>query len=111
MGGGLGASPPEVFVWPVSLADAQRILGTNSVAAAEQTAAEEARGAGVVRFTVLVTATVAEETDLVEAERIVRARAGEARLHLRRMSGSQAAAFTAGLPAGVVLPVHASIPF
>ena len=81
------------------------------VAAAEQTAAEEARGAGVVRFTVLVTATVAEETDLVEAERIVRARAGEARLHLRRMSGSQAAAFTAGLPAGVVLPTHASIPF
>jgi len=81
------------------------------VAAAEQTAAEEARGAGVVRFTVLVTATVADEAQLGEAERIIKARAGEARLHLRSMNGSQAAAFTAGLPAGVVLPVHASIPF
>lgn len=81
------------------------------VAAAEQTAAEEARGAGVVRFTVLVTATVADEAALPEAERIIRARAGEARLHLRSMTGSQAASFTAGLPGGVVLPTHASIPF
>lgn len=81
------------------------------VAAADQAAAEEAQGAGVVRFTVLVTATVADLDQLDDAESIVLARAGEARLWLRRMSGAQAAAFAAGLPAGVVLSTHATIPF
>jgi hypothetical protein len=32
-------------------------------------------------------------------------------LFLRPMYGAQAAAFAAGLPAGVVLTTHASIPF
>lgn len=79
--------------------------------AAEQAAEEEAAGAGVVRFTVLVTATVADEAQLDEASAIVRARAGEARLTLRPMYGSQAAGFAASLPTGVVLPTHATIPF
>jgi hypothetical protein len=60
---------------------------------------------------VLVTATVADEKQLDEAAGIVRARAGEARLVLRPMYGCQAAGFAAGLPAGVVLPTHATIPF
>ncbi|WP_225854769.1 SCO6880 family protein [Micromonospora sp. ALFpr18c] len=81
------------------------------LAAAEQAAEEEATGAGVVRFTVLVTATVADETQLDEATGVIRARAGEARLALRPMYGCQAAGFAAGLPAGVVLPTHATIPF
>ncbi|MFI7080928.1 SCO6880 family protein [Micromonospora sp. NPDC049903] len=81
------------------------------VVAAEQAAEEEAAGAGVVRFTVLVTATVADETQLDEAAGIIRARAGEARLVIRPMYGCQAAGFAAGLPAGVVLPTHATIPF
>ncbi|MER7164915.1 SCO6880 family protein [Micromonospora sp. NPDC000207] len=81
------------------------------LAAAEQAAEEEATGAGVVRFTVLVTATVADEESLDEATGIIRARAGEARLVMRPMYGCQAAGFAAGLPAGVVLPVHATIPF
>jgi hypothetical protein len=81
------------------------------VAAAAQAATEEARGAGLVRFTVLVTATVAEESGLDEADRIIKAHAGEARLSLRTLTGTQSAAFAAGLPAGVVLPVHATIPF
>jgi hypothetical protein len=81
------------------------------MAAAEQAAQEEATGAGIVRFTVLVTATVAEESQLDDASAIIRARAGEARLVLRPMYGCQAATFAAGLPAGVVLNSHASIPF
>jgi hypothetical protein len=81
------------------------------LAAAEQAAEEEAAGAGVIRFTVLITATVDDESKLDDADAIVRARAGEARLFLRPMFGCQAAAFAAGLPAGVVLTTHASIPF
>ena len=81
------------------------------LAAADQAAEEEAIGAGMTRFTVLVTATVADETQLDEASAIIQARAGEARLTLRPMYGCQAAGFAAGLPAGVVLPTHATIPF
>lgn len=79
--------------------------------AAEQAAQEEAAGAGVVRFTLLVTATVADPGQLDDADRIIASRAAEARLTLRPMYGAQAAAFAAGLPAGVVLPTHATIPF
>ncbi|GIJ28276.1 hypothetical protein Vqi01_34380 [Micromonospora qiuiae] len=81
------------------------------LAAADQAAEEEATGAGVTRFTVLVTATVANDKQLDEATGIIRARAGEARLTLRPMYGCQAAGFAAGLPTGVVLPTHATIPF
>jgi hypothetical protein len=80
------------------------------ILAAEQAAHEEATGAGIVRFTVLVTATVRDQAALEEAEALVLARAGEARVALRTMYRTQAAAFAATLPAGVVLPLHASIP-
>jgi hypothetical protein len=79
--------------------------------AAEQAAREEATGAGMVRFTVLVTATVDTVDELAEADRIIASRAAEARMVLRPMYGAQSATFAAGLPAGVVLPVHATIPF
>lgn len=79
--------------------------------AAEQAAQEEAAGAGVVRFTVLVTATVASVEQLDEATRIIDSRAAEARLMLRPMYGAQAATFAASLPAGIVLPAHATVPF
>jgi hypothetical protein len=81
------------------------------LAAAERAAEEEAAGAGIVRFTVLVTATVRTEADLEDASAVVRARAGEARLLLRPMYGCQAATFAAGLPAGLVLATHATIPY
>ncbi|WP_027343926.1 SCO6880 family protein [Hamadaea tsunoensis] len=79
------------------------------VQAAEQAAREEATGAGITRFTVLVTATVRNPADLDDAESMTFARAGEARVTLRTMYGSQAAAFAANLPTGVVLPHHASL--
>lgn len=81
------------------------------LAAAEQAAEEEATGAGVVRFTTLVTATVRNEADLDEASAIIRARAGEARITLRPMFAAQAATFAAGLPTGVVLSAHTRIPY
>jgi hypothetical protein len=81
------------------------------VMAARQTAAEEAQGAGVVRFTLLVTATVLDPADLDDAETVVDSLGDEARVVLRKCYGSQAAAFAAGLPAGLVLSRHASIPF
>ncbi|WP_432832725.1 SCO6880 family protein [Dactylosporangium sp. CA-092794] len=79
--------------------------------AADQAAQEEAAGAGMIRFTVLVTATVRSPRELDDAARIVQSRAGEARLFLRPMYGCQAATFAAGLPAGVVLTSHTTIPF
>jgi hypothetical protein len=81
------------------------------LAAAEQAAEEEATGAGLVRFTTLVTATVRSEADLDDADAIIRARAGEARLVLRPMYAAQAATFAAGLPVGVVLSAHTRIPY
>jgi hypothetical protein len=80
------------------------------IVAAEQTAHEEATGAGMVRFSVLVTATVRRPEELDDAEAMVLARAGEARIALRTMYRAQAAGFAANLPTGVVLPSHANIP-
>jgi hypothetical protein len=81
-----------------------------AVAAADQSAREEARGAGVVRFTVLVTATVRRIEDLRTAAATVDVLAPPARLRLRRVYGSQAAAFAASLPLGIVLPEHLQVP-
>jgi hypothetical protein len=81
------------------------------LAAADQAASEEATGAGIIRFTVMVTATVATEEELEKADNIIMSHAGEARLFMRTMYGTQAAAFAAGLPTGIVLSKHATIPF
>lgn len=76
----------------------------------DQSAREEARGAGVVRFTVLVTATVHSAEQLPLAAAAVDTISAPARLRLRRMYGSQASAFAAALPLGVVLPNHLQVP-
>ncbi len=71
---------------------------------------EEARGAGVVRFSILMTATVGAEEDLRRTESVLRNLASTARLRVRPCYGYQAAAFAAGLGIGVLLPEHATIP-
>lgn len=76
----------------------------------DQSAMEEARGAGVTRFTVLVTATVHSAEELPVAAAAVDTLSAPARLRLRRMYGSQAAAFAAALPLGVVLADHLQVP-
>jgi hypothetical protein len=85
--------------------------------AAALTAEEEARGAGLVAFALLVTATVtrvhlvADPRAAVDAARVaVGALAASARVQLRPLYGSQDSAFAAALPLGIVLPAHVRVP-
>lgn len=80
------------------------------VATARATATEEAAGAGLVCFSLLYTATVADIDDLDLAEDAIRDQSEATRLRLRCLYGGQAAAFAAGLPVGVVLSRMARIP-
>lgn len=70
---------------------------------------EQARGAGLTRFGVLVTITDHLEGDLPGIEASVKAMAAASRLGVRRCYGSQAAAFAATLGIGLILPEHISI--
>ncbi|MEU6034147.1 SCO6880 family protein [Actinomadura sp. NPDC047616] len=81
-----------------------------AVAAADQSAREEAKGAGLVRFAMLVTATVRSVEELPLATAAIDTLAPPARVQLRRMYGSQASAFAAALPLGIVLPDHLQVP-
>ncbi|WP_406290221.1 SCO6880 family protein [Embleya sp. NBC_00896] len=83
---------------------------TVAVRAAEQTAQEEATGAGLVRFALLVTATVASADELKLAASAVDNLSAGSRILLRRAYGAQSAAFTAALPLGIVLPHHLKVP-
>lgn len=83
-----------------------------SVQAAEQAAREEARGAGLTRFGMIVTATVidGDRSRVRQVESIVDSLATTARIVLRRQWGSQATGFLAGLPLGLVIPSHLKVP-
>lgn len=73
-------------------------------ARAHQAAREEAEGAGVGRFTLYVSTTVADTVDdtlLAAAAADVEQRAGQCKLRLRRLRGSQAAGFAAALGMGI----------
>lgn len=76
---------------------------------ANQTAMEEAAGAGMVTFGMVVTATVLDKADLRSARQTIASQSAQARLRLRTALGSQDSAFVAGLPLGVVLPYHTVI--
>lgn len=79
--------------------------------AATATAAEEAKGAGLVNFGMVVTATVLSSSALDDAVAVVEGNLGpSARLLLRRVYGSQDSAFAASLPLGLVLPKHLKVP-
>ena len=84
-----------------------------ALSAALQSAREEARGAGLTRVSMVVTATVTDPTP----EKVHQARvtvegtlAPAAHLGLRRALGAQAATFAATLPVGVVLAAHSRVP-
>lgn len=83
---------------------------TAALAAARQTAAEQAAGAGLLRFSLLVTATVAAATDLPLAAEVVEALGPACQLRLRRVRHGQSAAFAAALGVGVVLTSHVRVP-
>jgi hypothetical protein len=73
-----------------------------AVRAAEQAAAEEASGAGLTEFGLLVTATAHSGDDLRVAEGEIANLAASARLRLRVARGQQGNAFAVTLPAGVL---------
>lgn len=80
------------------------------VSAAEATAREEATGAGLVNFGMLVTATVHDDQRVPDARAAIDALAATARVQLRPVYGSQDSAFAAALPLGLVLPAHLKVP-
>ncbi|MFC9871688.1 SCO6880 family protein [Nocardia salmonicida] len=84
---------------------AARIRVGNTSAARE----EQARGAGLTRFGVLVTVTDHLDADLPGIEASVKGMAAASRLTVRRCYGYQAAGFAASLGIGLILPEHASI--
>ena len=79
--------------------------------AANATAAEEAKGAGLTYFSMIVSATVEDPERLPEAVAAVEQElAPAARIMLRRAYGGHDAAFAATLPLGVMLNRHVLLP-
>jgi hypothetical protein len=78
--------------------------------AAEQTAAEEAAGAGLVEFSLMVTMTVDSTEQLPDAAVIMRNLQAGARISMRPADRMQAAAFACTLPAGILPWEHVLIP-
>lgn len=81
-----------------------------AVRAASATAQEEASGAGLVQFGLLVTATVTDVASEADARAAIDNLAATARVRVRPVYGSQDSAFAAALPLGLVLPKHIQIP-
>jgi len=80
------------------------------VRAASQQEAEEAAGAGLMRFSMLVTVTVANGADLKSIARDVEALGHSSHISLRRCYGSQSFSFACALPTGVIASSLNSIP-
>lgn len=77
---------------------------------ARSTESEEAKGAGLVRFGMIVTATTRKPDKLDEIVTAVESRASaSSRIRLRRAWAAQASTFAAGLPIGIVLPEQVSV--
>lgn len=80
------------------------------MAAAEKTAQDEARGAGLTRFGLVITFTVSDAEQLPRWDRQVPNMLSQARLRVRPALANQAVTFQAGLPLGLVLSEHMLIP-
>jgi hypothetical protein len=78
--------------------------------AADRTAQEEARGAGLVNFGMVVTGTVMSAEQLPDMVAAIDNLGATARVLLRPAYGSQDSAFVAGLPLGIVMQSHLSVP-
>ncbi|WP_045739689.1 SCO6880 family protein [Actinoplanes rectilineatus] len=79
-----------------------RARAATAVAAAEQTAAEEASGAGLVEFSMIVTVTVDSTADIPDVNATMRNLLGASRLAMRPADRMHAAAFTCALPVGLL---------
>ncbi|GAA3080404.1 hypothetical protein JOF29_004824 [Kribbella aluminosa] len=78
--------------------------------AADRSAQEEARGAGLVNFGMVVTGTVMTAEQIPDMVAAVDNLGATARVLLRTAYGSQDSAFIAGLPLGVVIQSHLAVP-
>ena len=83
---------------------------TLSARSAQATASEEATGAGLVNFGLIVTATTTDPALEPDARAAVDSLTAAARLRMRPAYGSQDTTFAAGLPLGLVLPRHLRLP-
>jgi len=83
---------------------------TAAVRAARATASEEASGAGLVEFAVIVTATVTNPNGLKQARAAVDSMSSAARLRLRPSFGAQDSAFAFSLPLGLIPSKHVRLP-
>lgn len=88
------------------IASAAASIRVANTSAARQ---EQAEGAGLTRFGMLITVSDRLDADMPGIEASVQAMAAASRLGIRRCYGYQAAAFAAGLGIGVILPEHGSI--
>jgi hypothetical protein len=78
--------------------------------AADRSAQEEARGAGLVNFGMVVTGTVMSVEQIPDMVAAIDNLGATARVLLRPAYGSQDSAFVAALPLGVVLQNHLAVP-
>jgi hypothetical protein len=78
--------------------------------AADRSAAEEARGAGLVNFGMVVTGTVMSVEQLPDMIAAIDNLGATARILLRPVYGSQDSAFAAALPLGLVMSQHLAVP-
>lgn len=79
-------------------------------AAAQKSADEEAAGAGVTRFGMIVTVSCADTSRFKQLEKRIPGLLTPARLKIREALGNQAVTFQAGLPLGLVVPDHMMLP-
>ena len=94
----------------LSASDKPTARNMTATRAAFATAQEEASGAGLVNFGMLVTATVIDADHEADATAAIDNLSATARLRLRIVHGSQDSAFAAALPLGLVLPKHLRVP-
>lgn len=79
-------------------------------AAATKSAQEEAAGAGVTRFGMIITVSCADTSRFKQLEKRIPGLVTAARLKIREALGNQAVTFQAGLPLGLVVPDHMMLP-
>ncbi|MFI1169398.1 SCO6880 family protein [Streptomyces sp. NPDC020801] len=79
-----------------------RARAASEMLAAEQTAAEEAAGAGLVEFSLMLTVTVDSAAELAGADVTIRNLNAASRVLMRPADRMQAAAFACTLPTGIL---------
>lgn len=70
---------------------------------------EQARGAGLTRFGVLITLTAERDADMPQLAAEIEGMSAAARIGVQRVFGGQDAAFAGALGLGVLLPEYASV--